>query len=558
MVIFNTYVKLPIWVCNSLHHFLANVFNDTWCDQQRGSVVPEAWEHWLTGCCGRSLTNQALSRRLQAGVQESEDENPGYPWFMVTPKRLILVGKWWWTFGFLGFNIFKQCQWETESEERGIKGDFAHGISWITLATQVAELPWQFGFRPQWSCRDCFQSAPRIAATHDRALPDARVQSGWNTCVECETHMLAPRHGLMTSSNHQLTCTYRTCTQLTLTAYCSKHLIDSCWLFTAQQSENFQHISQLCQYGNTNSSKLIAAACVRKDPTPLAVQEAKGFRATWMSETAAQQHHEASSGRASKRWVHPWDLHSTRCTNQTILSSFSQNLRRVIANWCFGVNVLSGSNMIGFQLGKWQCFEFKWDFPCKNTQVQTDYREFRVMNLKSKWINAAHNYWNMVPYADNKWRNSANNCQLKPPKLWVAPAMYRLYRASAAMGTCTWNWRFKMKQQNANSNRFSMPCMLYSDPNIQIVHPSLWGTGHRSLWHVPHWHAPRLHPIRKFKPGTRTRQLQMIPYPWVLFSFQHSNVQKKSENTLQLHVLFEHSFQWNLLNISQAVVCFPY
>ena len=215
MVIFNTYVKLPIWVCNSLHHFLANVFNDTWCDQQRGSVVPEAWEHWLTGCCGRSLTNQALSRRLQAGVQESEDENPGYPWFMVTPKRLILVGKWWWTIGFLGFNIFKQCQWETESEERGIKGDFAHGISWITLATQVAELPWQFGFRPQWSCRDCFQSAPRIAATHDRALPDARVQSGWNTCVECETHMLAPRHGLMTSSNHQLTCTYRTCTQLT-------------------------------------------------------------------------------------------------------------------------------------------------------------------------------------------------------------------------------------------------------------------------------------------------------------------------------------------------------
>lgn len=86
----------------------------------------------------------------------------------------------------------------------------------------------------------------------------------------------------------------------------------------------------------------------------------------------------------------------------------------------------------------------------------------------------------MVPHADNKWRNSANNCQLKPPKLWVAPAMYRLYRASAAMGTCTWNWRFKMKQQNANSNRFSMLCMLYSDPNIQIVHPSLWGTGHPS------------------------------------------------------------------------------
>lgn len=153
----------------------------------------------------------------------------------------------------------------------------------------------------------------------------------------------------------------------------------------------------------------------------------------------------------------------------------------------------------------------------------------------------------MVPHADNKWRNSANNCQLKPPKLWVAPAMYRLYRASAAMGTCTWNWRFKMKQQNANSNKFSMPCMLYSDPNIQIVHPSLWGTGHPSLWHVPHWHAPRLHPIRKFKPGTRTRQLQMIPYLWVLFSFQHSNVPKKSENTLQLHVLFEHSFQWNVL-----------
>ena len=156
-----------------------------------------------------------------------------------------------------------------------------------------------------------------------------------------------------------------------------------------------------------------------------------------------------------------------------------------------------------------------------------DDREFRVMNLKSKWINAAHNYWNMVPHADNKWRNSANNCQLKPPKLWVAPAMYRLYRASAAMGTCTWNWRFKVKQQNANSNRFSMPCMLYSDPNIQTFHPSLWGTGHPSPWHVPHWHAPRLHPIRKFKPGTRTRQLQMMPYLWVLFSFQHSNAQKK-------------------------------
>ena len=67
----------------SLHHFLANIFNDTWCDQQRGSVVPEAWEHWLTGRCGRSLTNQALSRRLQAGaagaagLPESEDENPG-------------------------------------------------------------------------------------------------------------------------------------------------------------------------------------------------------------------------------------------------------------------------------------------------------------------------------------------------------------------------------------------------------------------------------------------------------------------------------------------------
>ena len=44
--------------------------------------MPEAWEQWLTGRCGRSLTNQALSRRLQAGaagLQESKDENPGYP-----------------------------------------------------------------------------------------------------------------------------------------------------------------------------------------------------------------------------------------------------------------------------------------------------------------------------------------------------------------------------------------------------------------------------------------------------------------------------------------------
>ena len=176
-----------------------------------------------------------------------------------------------------------------------------------------------------------------------------------------------------------------------------------------------------------------------------------------------------------------------------------------------------------------------------------DDREFRVMNLKSKWINAAHNYWNMVPHADNKWRNSANNCQLKPLKLWVAPAMYRLYRASAAMGTCTWNWRFKVKQQNANSNRFSMPCMLYSDPNIQTFHPSLWGTGHPSPWHVPHWHAPRLHPIRKFKPGTRTRQLQMMPYLWVLFSFQHSNAQKKN---LKIHIRCMRS-----LNIPSNEIC---
>lgn len=73
--------------------------------------------------------------------------------------------------------------------------------------------------------------------------------------------MLAPRHGLMTSSKHQLTCTCRTCTQLTLTAYCSKHLIDSCWLFTAQQSENFQHISQLCQYGNIWKHQLEPTDC---------------------------------------------------------------------------------------------------------------------------------------------------------------------------------------------------------------------------------------------------------------------------------------------------------
>ena len=123
----------------------------------------------------------------------------------IRPRRLILVGKSWknqWT--------FILCS-NTSNEKRSRKN--VQSKVTLLMESHGRHLQHRWQNYSDNSVSDLNDRAGAVSKVHlglqlphDRARPAARVQSGWNTFrVQCETHVLAPRHGLMTSNNHHLT-----------------------------------------------------------------------------------------------------------------------------------------------------------------------------------------------------------------------------------------------------------------------------------------------------------------------------------------------------------------
>ena len=331
----------------SLHHFLANIFNDTWCDQQRGSVVPEAREQWLTGRCGQSLTNQALSRRLQAGVQESEDENPGYP------KKAYPSGKMMVNHRFVGVSYFQTMPMRnrvgrTWNQRWLCSGNLVDntcntgGRTTVTIRFQTSMIVQGLFPKCTSDCCHTWQGTPRCKSTvwleHLRWM--------WNTHVGAKTRSDDLKQSPVDMHMQNMHATdpngllLKTFDWLMLAVHCTaiKKLPRyqsalSIWKHQLEPTD----CSCLCSK-NSNST---CSPRGQRVPGHLDV----GNRCPTAPRSFLRPCFQTMGApmRPAQHKMHKPDN-----------SVQFQNLRKIIANWCLGVNVLSGSNIIGFQLGKWQ------------------------------------------------------------------------------------------------------------------------------------------------------------------------------------------------------------
>lgn len=194
--------------------------------------------------------------------------------------------------------------------------------------------------QPQWSCRDSVRSAPRF-----------KLNSTLNNCsLNRKIHgCIIPRAIALANCPPKCLNTQYFVHLDPCTAYTRKGLAGmllSYGLMTwsgvtldAQKTDQqgptkaTHHLSLTsfrAKINPWNHQRMRPASLKSLSPRETSCQEAKGFRASGMSEATAQQHHEASSSCTARWRVHPRDLYnwstdeSLKCINdQQMITCFT-------------------------------------------------------------------------------------------------------------------------------------------------------------------------------------------------------------------------------------------